>query len=186
MVDTNTVVCMFYRASSSYVVAGTIASGAITWGTPVAVAGNTNGFDLCKVDTNAGCIIQLSSTAFNGYPFTVSGTTITLGSPVQVNGSTSNLGAGSIGITQIATNKVVFIYSSGASASRQNARVGTIAANVLSLGTEVTETQDAFTGLYGSVAKFDTDKFIATSIDSGGTTLRYQSFTVSGTTISFV
>lgn len=186
MIDTNTVVCMFYRASSSYVVAGSIASGAITWGTPVAVAGNTNGFDLCKVDTNAGCIIQLSSPAFNGYPFTVSGTTITLGSPVQINGSTSNVGAQSPAITQISTNKVAFVYSSWASQSRQNMRIGTISSNALSLGTEFIELYGWWETLYGAVAKFDTDKCIAVGIDTGSTTLRYQSFTISGTTISAV
>lgn len=84
----------------------------------------------------------------------------------------------------INTNKVVFCYASGAGGAFINLRVGSISANVLTLGTELTNQSASVAMVLGSIAKYDTDKFIASWIQNTATTINIATYTVSGTTIT--
>ena len=157
---------------------------ALSFGTPVSIsalmvaAAQTNGFDICKLDTNK---FLVTYTALNTYDVrtvvgTVSGNTITLGTP-QIAATCGASGSLGFSLMQIATDKAVLAYYQNASGGSSNVLALTVASTTATFGTPVLT--DA--GLNAAIikgCKINTDKFAIVADQSS------QVGTISGVTIT--
>lgn len=190
MVDTNTIVVVFYDTGNNdiHMRAGTISAGTITWWTEVNIdtAPVWIDFSVCKVDTNSWVVFyHATASILRWTPFTVSWNTVTLWTPSTINtASTSNLLPWEV--VQVNTNKVLFTYLSGAAAGNNCLRCATVAGNALTLGTEITSITSFTNGaaaIYPRVAKLADDKAIFVWIDNASD-ICTNVLSISGTTIT--
>lgn len=64
MIDADTIATVWHRGSLAYIKAGTISGGVITYGTEVSLGVNQSTLDICKADTNTGCVFLLNGTSY--------------------------------------------------------------------------------------------------------------------------
>lgn len=133
---------------------------------------NATDFSGVKIDTDAGVIIYQSA-QWVAQPFTVSGTVITLGSSVNFGAAGSSYGS----LCLLDTNKVAFCF--GGASGYANARVATVAANILTMGAEVANFLSSYVCMYTSICAISTTKFLVHVNSAGGASSRVSVLSVS-------
>lgn len=186
--DATHVIACYYDTGTTYVmlIAGTVdpVAGTIAWGTAVNAlttgTSNQGGMRICVLTSSSGIMTDGNSAGGNrAVGFTVSGTTVTVGSAVTISTCTGQIG----NVEKDTTTTAVWVGSEG---TNWRAVVLSLSGTTVTVGTIVT--------IYASIVPWVTKHvkvssaygiwFATASTSGAGGTLYTAAFGVSGTTVT--